>query len=517
MVAKLRLGYACINELLKEQDIRANRTLVLKTIHKEGVQEAKRRALANVADLKPILEWNERHEIRFFRLGSDLFPFASHKEVGYDVSFAAAELREVGDLAKRLGHRLTSHPGQYNNLTSPESKIVENSIRELQYHADVFDLMGLDADSVMVLHGGGAYGDKKSALERFERNFQALPPSVARRLVLENDDKVYNVEDLLPLCDRLEIPLVLDWHHDKCLPSSQPIAAYLDDIARTWTRRGIRQKQHQSESAPGANPCAHSDYVEELPALCLGTDVDLMIEAKMKEQAVLHLYRKNPWLIDGGLWARLDAERAWPEVNGFRYGEVPEGEEGDEDECERAERYVEKDEEEYAERRRAKGRGAGAGAGRPKRGKKAEEVEAAPAENCGKEEEEEEAGRGRRRTRARRTPAASSSKPAKLKRRAAAEEMEEGLGEGAGAPARRTRARTVSAAAAPAASRRRGKRAAGEEEEEGTAAPARGRKRGRGGAEAEGGEAGGLEGPEGGTAGGRAALSSSAPSSSGEE
>eukprot|EP00741_Cyanophora_paradoxa_P018865 tig00000206_g18211.t1 len=203
MVAKLRLGYACINELLKEQDIRANRTLVLKTIHKEGVQEAKRRALANVADLKPILEWNERHEIRFFRLGSDLFPFAS--EVGYDVSFAAAELREVGDLAKRLGHRLTSHPGQYNNLTSPESKIVENSIRELQYHADVFDLMGLDADSVMVLHGGGR-----------------STPSVARRLVLENDDKVYNVEDLLPLCDRLEIPLVLDWHHDKCLPPRSP-------------------------------------------------------------------------------------------------------------------------------------------------------------------------------------------------------------------------------------------------------------------------------------------------------
>jgi len=143
-------------------------------------------------------------------------------------------------------------------------------------------------DSVLIIHMGGAYGDKPSSIKRFEEAFLKLPERVRTRLVLENDEVCYSVEDLLPVCTHLRIPLVLDWHHDYCNPSSRPVQEYLPDIEEIWRDRGIRIKQHYSESAPGhPNKRAHSDYVKKLPPCA--PNMDLMIEAKMKEQTVLKL------------------------------------------------------------------------------------------------------------------------------------------------------------------------------------------------------------------------------------
>ncbi|KAL0142328.1 UV-endonuclease UvdE-domain-containing protein [Mucor lusitanicus] len=295
---KGRLGYACMNTILRKQkpSVFSARTCRLATVAEKGIEVVKEIALQNVADMKTMIQWNEGkyHNIRFMRLSSDMFPFASHEKIGYEIDFAEKELKEAGDLANKYKHRLTMHPGQYNQLVSLNPKVVANTARELYYHAHMLDLMGMDQDSVMIIHMGGVYGDREAALARFEQEYQKLPDTVKRRLVLENDELGYSVSDLLPICQKLQVPLVLDWHHHHINPGNvTDLLSLLPAINKTWTDKGIRPKQHYSESRNGAvtqmERRAHSDRVQNLPPTT--DDVDLMIEAKDKEQAVFHLYR----------------------------------------------------------------------------------------------------------------------------------------------------------------------------------------------------------------------------------
>jgi len=118
-----------------------------------------------------------------------MFPFASHETYGYSLEYCATLLSTVGTLAKRYGHRLTTHPGQFTQLGSPRESVVRSSIRELEYHAEMLDRMGIDQDGVIIIHGGGVYGDKAAALARMKNVIQYnLTARVRARLVLENDE-----------------------------------------------------------------------------------------------------------------------------------------------------------------------------------------------------------------------------------------------------------------------------------------------------------------------------------------
>ncbi|CAG8651058.1 3082_t:CDS:2 [Ambispora gerdemannii] len=271
--------------------------LGIATIKKKGMEYVRGLGLQNVRDLLEMVKFNEKHDIKFMRMSSQMFPFASSIEYGYSLSFAEKELRQIGEFAAKHGHRLTTHPGQFNQLGSPNRITVEKTIRELDYHAEMLDLMALPPDSIMVIHMGGMYENKEETLERFEQNYLALPPRIKNRLVLENDELSYCVQDLLPVCQKLSIPLVLDWHHHKLYPgtlSFEDLLAIIPEINKTWTDRGFKPKQHYSESRRGANSImekrAHSDRVVQLPPC--DPDMDLMIEAKDKEQAVFQLYQK---------------------------------------------------------------------------------------------------------------------------------------------------------------------------------------------------------------------------------
>ncbi|KAL0247098.1 UV damage endonuclease UvdE [Cryptococcus tetragattii IND107] len=293
-----RLGYACLNTVLranKPNSIFCSRTCRIASIEEEGLELPKGLGLMNMRDLKTLIQWNEDNKIRFMRMSSEMFPFASHAKYGYSLDFADAELKEAGELAKKYGHRLTMHPGQFTQLGSPKKAVVNASIRELEYHCEIMDRMGLGPDGVMIIHMGGVYGDKDSTLARFKENYTTLASDkVKARLVLENDEICYNVDDLLPVCTELDIPIIFDYHHDALNPSASPPAELIPRIAEVWNRKGIKMKQHLSEPRPGAESImkrrAHADRCQTLPAE-LPDDVDLMIEAKDKEQAVFELYR----------------------------------------------------------------------------------------------------------------------------------------------------------------------------------------------------------------------------------
>ena len=261
--------------------------------------------LANARDVIKMVRWNDKYGIKFMRLSSEMFPFASHDEYGYKLApFAADTLAEVGKVIAELGHRVTTHPGQFTQLGSPRKQVIDNAIRDLVYHDEMLSLLKLppqqDRDAVMILHLGGAFGDRPAAIERFKENYQKLPQSVKNRLVLENDDVVWSVHEILPLCQELNIPMVLDFHHHNILFDSTQIREGTKDIVdlfpailETWSKKGITPKMHYSEPCPDAVTARsrrkHSPRVMTLPP-CPDT-MDLMIEAKDKEQAVFELMR----------------------------------------------------------------------------------------------------------------------------------------------------------------------------------------------------------------------------------
>ena len=332
---KGRLGYACLNTYLRNANppVFSSRTCriasILENRHplkdpgqpahatknrpdkdqpadtKRGQAFVEALGLANARDIPKMLRWNDKYGIKFLRLSSEMFPFASHDTYGYKLApFTSEALAEAGRVAAELGHRLTTHPGQFTQLGSPRKEVIDASIRDLEYHAELLTLLRLpeqlNKDAVMILHMGGIFGDKAATLDRFRKNYANLNQDVKNRLVLENDDVCYSVHDLLPICEDLNIPLVLDFHHhniifdaDKLREGTQDIMELFPRIKATWTRKGITQKMHYSEPTPGAvtgrQRRKHNPRVATLPPCA--PDMDLMIEAKDKEQAVFELMR----------------------------------------------------------------------------------------------------------------------------------------------------------------------------------------------------------------------------------
>lgn len=270
-----------------------------------GMKYVQELGLANARDIVKMLRWNDKYGIKFMRLSSEMFPFASHQEHGYKLApFAAKTLADAGKVAGELGHRLTTHPGQFTQLGSPRKEVITAAMRDLEYHVEMLSLLKMpaqqDRDAIMILHMGGTYGDKPATLDRFRENYAKLSENVKQRLVLENDDVSWTVHDLLPVCEELNIPMVLDYHHHNILfdassirEGTYDIISLYDRIKATWTRKNIRQKMHYSEQTSEAitprDRRKHSPRVRTLPPC--PNDMDLMIEAKDKEQAVFELMR----------------------------------------------------------------------------------------------------------------------------------------------------------------------------------------------------------------------------------
>jgi len=203
--------------------------------------------------------------------------------------------------------RLTFHPGQFVQLGTPNTDAYINSVRELAMHAKMFDMMDAPKDWVMVIHLGGTYCDKKSAMTRFKKRFRSLPKIITKRLVLENDEKCYDAEEVLIICEELGVPMVFDIFHYYCYKkyhkdeTQTSIDNIMPRILKTWTSLNMRPKFHVSEQGNG--PAGHhSIFVENLPKELLeipdkyGVDIDIMIEAKGKDIALAHLYFKYPKL-----------------------------------------------------------------------------------------------------------------------------------------------------------------------------------------------------------------------------
>ena len=295
----MNLGYACINMTLGEQTpkITTNRSMVKKTFAQKGISYASELALQNVRDLFEIIKWNVKNNIKLFRISSDIFPWGSEYNLEDlpDYTKISNILKGCGTYANEHGLRITSHPGPFNVLVSPNPKVIENTFKDLELHAKVFDLMGLSKTpyNVINIHCNGVYGDKTTAMDRFIDNYKKLSESVRKRLTIENDDKasMYSVKDLMYIYENTGVPIVFDYHHHQFCTGDLSEESALKLAVTTWPD-GIVPLTHYSESKAlhendiKIKPQAHSDYINNLPNT-YGVDIDIEIEAKAKELAIL--------------------------------------------------------------------------------------------------------------------------------------------------------------------------------------------------------------------------------------
>ena len=295
----MNLGYACINMTLGGQKpkITTNRSMIKKTFIDRGIDYAGELSLLNSRDLCEIVKWNVENGINFFRISSDIFPWASEYNIEDLPQYQRIKtvLSSCGNYARENGVRLTSHPGPFNVLVSPREHVVQNTITDLTNHGKVFDLLGLDRTpyNKINIHCNGVYGDKQSAMDRFCKNFELLPESVQTRLTVENDDKatMYSVKDLMYIHERIGIPIVFDYHHHKFCTGDMTEQEALELAISTWPK-GISPVVHYSESKAlhesndKLKPQAHSDYINNLPNT-YGNNVDIMVESKAKELSIL--------------------------------------------------------------------------------------------------------------------------------------------------------------------------------------------------------------------------------------
>ena len=304
MLDGIQLGLCCINTTLRDQKppVFASRTVMLRTFISNGPPIDK--ILQNLRDILVMMDWNHRNGIHVFRLSSDIFPHkANPRAPDYNFDFAFELLQEIGIKSIELNQRLTFHPGQYNVIGTPHQEIFEHTVLELKHHADMLDLMGLGVDSVIVVHGGGVYGNKNLTKRRWCEQFKMLPDNVRSRIVLENCEKNFSITDCLEINQEIGIPIVFDTHHFECYRKIHPDqdfeipAYYIPLILDTWTSRGIKPKFHISEQGKGKLG-HHSDYISRIPDYLMeiperySINIDIMVEAKMKEQAIFRLYRQ---------------------------------------------------------------------------------------------------------------------------------------------------------------------------------------------------------------------------------
>lgn len=355
MINNIRLGYPGEN---LTTGLRTNRTHLLNDRHPaELLPMCIKDAKKNLADLLKILEWNEENEIRFYRINSGLFPHISNwrcfdgeskknildfKTLFYDINLFSDQIIRVGEFAKKHGHRLTFHPLPYTVLNTPNHFTLVTVMREIWWHTLFLNIAEL-TEGTITLHIGGIYGNKETASKSFIDHFDALLPEMKARIIIENDEGDFSIDDLIKISSGIKkykhngvtrhcIPICFDYFHYCCfnintqkdkrkypkqssikkilplifdswivhcnLPPCLQCASYKEETGKKSGKKKIqlRPKMHLSEQAYHARLGTHSKFIKKIPSILCGLDIDLMLESKGKDKTllkILKLYRQN--------------------------------------------------------------------------------------------------------------------------------------------------------------------------------------------------------------------------------
>ena len=296
-VGDMRIGYPCINRRL---DCTSAKKFRLASFNDERFFAT---VSSNLSCFRQILAWNVTQDILFFRISSDIIPFASHPVCRAPwQEYFSEELGHIGHSIRDAGIRISMHPDQFIILNSPDERIVSRSVDELAYHATLLDLMGLGTQAKIQLHVGGHYGDSQESIARFVRVYDTLDPAIRRHLVIENDETRFSATDCLEISEQTGIPVLLDVFHHACYNNGEETGDMLDATGRTWgADDGIPMVDYSSQH-PAKRPGGHAEHIDlsdfrQFLELSQPFDRDIMLEIKDKETsalAAISLLQKDP-------------------------------------------------------------------------------------------------------------------------------------------------------------------------------------------------------------------------------
>jgi UV DNA damage endonuclease len=293
----IRLGLCCrfVKEPIKFHTTTVN--YISKLTRAERRDKISTLCLANAHSLLLAIDYCHKNNIGSFRVSSRILPLKTHPNFGYDLS-RLPQAKDITDtfkrcnlLAKKQDIRLILHPDPFVLLSSPHKRITHRAIQELEYQAEVSELIGVD---VINIHGGGGYGDKKSALKRIEKVLKTLGKCILKRLTFENDDKVYTPADLLPFCEKNHLPFVYDVHHHRCLPDNLSVEQVTKMALKTWNREPVFHISSPKYGWKCSKHRVHHDYIhiKDFPDCWRNLDITVEVEAKAQELAVRRLQKQ---------------------------------------------------------------------------------------------------------------------------------------------------------------------------------------------------------------------------------
>jgi UV DNA damage endonuclease len=312
----IRLGYVAMS--MKLQNASPSKTMTFAQFQKIDDREAairklERIALLNLQNTLRLLKHNVASDIHFYRLTSRLIPLANHEELlewNYMKPLKGL-LREIGDYAKKHKIRIDFHPDHFVLINSMQKHILKNSINTLKLHYLLLKAMGINPTHRCVMHVGGNYKETENSLERFVENWMVIPRPIQQMIMLENDDTSFTLEDTLYLCEKLNIPLVFDYHHHLAHHQNVNWENSWNRVVDTWKHSPLPIKMHISSPKSDKTFRHHSDFVDinmffRFLSVIKGSipQLDCMIEAKMKDEALFKLMdevktRQDVEIIDG--------------------------------------------------------------------------------------------------------------------------------------------------------------------------------------------------------------------------
>ena len=295
---KVRLGYVALSKAL--DDVTTSSTITYTNYINKNYNTSKLLEITknNLDSLYEIIKYNVKNNFHFYRLTSKLVPLATHDKVDFDyITPLLDEYKKIGKLINDNNIRVDTHPDQYAVLNSMDSKIVKNTVEILEYHYKIMDAIGIK-DKIIILHVGSSACGKKASITRFINNFNKLPDHIKKCIAVENDDKVYNIKDVLELCHKINVPMVLDYHHFICNNEKEDINDYLKEIIDTWDGKLPKMHFSSPKSKLKKEFRSHSDYINKECFIKFinilkkqDKDIDIMLEAKAKDDAVSRLVR----------------------------------------------------------------------------------------------------------------------------------------------------------------------------------------------------------------------------------
>ena len=295
---KVRLGYVALSKAL--DDVTTSSTITYTNYINKNYNTSKLLEITknNLDSLYEIIKYNVKNNFHFYRLTSKLVPLATHDKVDFDyITPLLDEYKKIGKLINDNNIRVDTHPDQYAVLNSMDSKIVKNTVEILEYHYKIMEALGIK-DKIIILHVGSSACGKKASITRFINNFNKLPDYIKKCIAVENDDKVYNIKDVLELCHKINVPMVLDYHHFICNNEKEDINNYLKEIINTWDGKLPKMHFSSPKSKLKKEFRSHSDYINKECFIEFinilkkqDKDIDIMLEAKAKDDAISRLVR----------------------------------------------------------------------------------------------------------------------------------------------------------------------------------------------------------------------------------